>query len=116
MRQPANGPSFKNDERLGPIHWLDDCCDPPGRIGEVLHFFRQQGPIQNLTLPVRQPFLKDLVATELVIPDGGGDVAPAGPLVQVHVECGITPVATVLNVKKNNQLLPGSCHATGSHA
>ena len=26
------------------------------------------------------------------------------------------PVATVLNVKKNNQLLPGSCHATGSHA
>ena len=33
-----------------------------------------------------------------------------------HSGGAVHPVATVLNVKKNNQLLPGSCHATGSHA
>ena len=40
-----------------------------------------------------------------------GGVASLG-----HSGGAVHPVATVLNVKKNNQLLPGSCHATGSHA
>ena len=29
------------------------------------------------------------MAAELAVPDGGGDVAPAGWLVQVHVERGV---------------------------
>ena len=33
-----------------------------------------------------------------------------------HIGGAVHPVATVFNVKRSNQLLPGSCHATGSHA
>ena len=40
-----------------------------------------------------------------------GSVAGLG-----HRGGAVHPVATVLNVKRNSQLPPGSCHATGSHA
>ena len=33
-----------------------------------------------------------------------------------HIGGAVQPVTTVFNVKRSNQLLPGSCHATGSHA
>ena len=44
---------------------------------------------RTLPFPVREPLLEDLVATELVVPDGGGDVTPVSPVVQVHVEGGV---------------------------
>lgn len=40
------------------------------------------------TLAVGEPFLEDMIATELAGPDIGGDVAPAGASVQVDVEVG----------------------------
>ena len=47
----------------------------------------------------------------------GVGLSPEGSVAGLrHSGGAVHPVATVLNVKKNNQLLPGSCHATGSHA
>lgn len=39
----------------------------------MLDFFRRQAPAQDLALAVGGPFLEDLVASELVVPDGGDD-------------------------------------------
>ena len=62
--------------------------DPPGGIGEVLDFLRSERTGEDVVLPVGEPFLEDLVAPEFVAPDGGGDVAPPGAVVQVDVEGG----------------------------
>ena len=47
---------------------------------------------------------------------GSGLTLEGGVVDLGHIGGAVHPVATVLNVKKNDQLLPGSCHATGSHA
>ena len=62
------------------------CCDPPCGIGEVLHFLQSQRTPKYTTLAVREPFLDDLVAAELVAPHGFGDVAPVGVGVEVDIE------------------------------
>ena len=58
-------------------------------VGEVLDLLRVQRASEDAAFPVGEPFLEDLVAAELVAPDGGGDVAPEGAGVQVHVERGL---------------------------
>ena len=60
----------------------------PCGIGEVLDFFGFEGTVEDVAFAVGEPFFEDLVATEFVGPDGGGDVAPEGAVVQVHVEGG----------------------------
>ena len=48
-----------------------------------------EGAAKDDAFAVGEPFLEDLVAAELVAPDGGGDVAPEGAGVQVDVERGL---------------------------
>ena len=55
-------------------------CDTPCGVREVLDFFRVQRASEDVLLTVGEPFLEDLVAAELVAPEGAG--------VQVHVERG----------------------------
>ena len=55
----------------------------------MLDLRRCQRAVEDSTLAVGGPFLEHLVAAELVAPDGGGDVAPEGAGVQVHVERGL---------------------------
>ena len=64
-------------------------CDTPCGVGEVLDFFRAQRASEDVLLTVGEPLLEDLVAADLVAPDGVGDVAPEGAGVQVHVEPGL---------------------------
>ena len=52
--------------------------DPAGGFGEVLDLVRLEGPAEDGALAVGEPFLEDLVATEFVGPDGGGDDGVAG--------------------------------------
>ena len=63
--------------------------DPPDGIGEVLDFLRSERAGEDVVLSVGEPFLEDLVAAELVAPDGGGDVAPEGVGIEVDVEGGV---------------------------
>ena len=74
------------------VHQEQDRRDPPCGVGEVLDFLREQRPAQDLALPVGEPLLEDLVAAQPVVPHGGGDVAPAGVVVQVDVEGGVAQV------------------------
>ena len=62
--------------------------DPPRGVGEILNFLRLERTAEDVVLSVGEPFLEDLVAAELVTPDGGGDVAPPSASVQVDVEGG----------------------------
>ena len=48
-----------------------------------------EGAVEDFMLAVGEPFLEDLVAAELVVPDGGGDVSPVGAVVEVYVEGGV---------------------------
>ena len=47
---------------------------------------RRQQPVEDSALPVGEPLPEDLVATELVAPDSGRNIAPVGMVVQVDVE------------------------------
>ena len=62
----------------------------PCGVGEVLDFLGLEWTVENGAFAVGKPFLEDLVTAEFVGPDGGGDVAPEGAVVQVHVEGGFT--------------------------
>ena len=82
--------------RKGPVshggvspHQFQYCRDTPCRIREVQHFVRSQRPLEDIMLAVGEPLLEHLVASELVAPHGGRNVAPASPVVQVDVERGI---------------------------
>ena len=55
----------------------------------MLDFFRLERTAKDIAFPVGEPFLEDLVAAELVAPDGGGYVAPEGVSVEIHVEDGL---------------------------
>ena len=63
--------------------------DPPGGVGEVLDLLRPERAGEDVALPVGEPLLEDLVAAELVAPDGSGDVAPPGAAVQADAEGGL---------------------------
>ena len=54
-----------------------------------MDFFGVEGPAQDFVLAVGEPLLEDLVAAELVVPYGGGDVAPVCAVVEAHVEGGV---------------------------
>ena len=54
----------------------------------MLDFFGEEGAVEDFVLAVGEPFLEDLVAAELVVPDGGGDVAPVGAIVEVYLNGG----------------------------
>ena len=56
----------------GEVCQLDNYANPPRSIGEMLYLFRNEHPTQDFALPVGQPLLEDLVAAELVVPDGRG--------------------------------------------
>ena len=71
--------------------------DPPGRIGEVLDFFGLEGAVKDVAFAIGEPFLEHLVAAEFVGPDGGGDVAPEGAVVQVYIEGGFTERGDVVS-------------------
>ena len=45
--------------------------------------------VKDLAFPVGQPLLEDLVAAQLVVPNGGRDVPPAGAVVQLDVDGGV---------------------------
>ena len=70
-------------------HYLQYRCDAAGGVGEVLDFFGEERAVEDGAFAVGEPFLEDLVAAELVVPDGGGDVAPVGAVVEVYVEGGV---------------------------
>ena len=50
------------------------------------HLVRVHVAAEDLVLAVGEPLFEDLVAAQLVVPDGGGYVAPAGVAVEVNVE------------------------------
>ena len=54
----------------------------------MLDFLRSQLASEDIAFAVGKPFLEDLIAAELVVPDLSGDVAPEGAVVQVDVEGG----------------------------
>ena len=62
--------------------------DAAGGLGEVVDFVGVKGAAEDGSLAVGEPLLQDLVAAELVFPDGGGDVAPVGAVVEVDVISG----------------------------
>ena len=49
-------------------------------------FLGTEGAGEDGALAVREPLLEHLVASELVVPDGGGDIAPEGGDIEVDVE------------------------------
>ena len=55
----------------------------------MLDLLRSERAGEDVALAVGEPFLEDLVAAELVAPDGGRDVAPPGAAVQLDVEGGL---------------------------
>ena len=52
----------------------------------MLDFFGAERAVEDAAFAVGEPFLEDLIAAEPVAPDGGGDVAPEGAVVEIHVE------------------------------
>ena len=55
----------------------------------MLHLLGVERAGEDVALAVGEPLLEHLVAAELVAPDGGGDVAPVGAVVEVDVERGV---------------------------
>ena len=52
----------------------------------MLDFFGAERAVEDAAFSVGEPLLEDPVAAEPVAPDGGGDVAPEGAVVEIHVE------------------------------
>ena len=59
-------------------------------ICEILNFFGSKISPEDLTFPVGEPLLEHPVPADLVVPDGGRDVAPEGLAVEVYVERRVT--------------------------
>ena len=56
----------------------EDAGDAADVVGEVLGFVAGEGAAEEGGFAVAEPLLEDLVAAEGVVPDGLGDVFPAG--------------------------------------
>ena len=52
-------------------------------------FLLSQRTSEEVAFAVGEPLFEDLVAAEVVVPDPGGNVAPEGVVVEVHVEGGL---------------------------
>ena len=55
----------------------------------MLDFLGVERALEDVSLAVGEPLLEHLVAAQLVAPDGGGDVAPVGAVVEIDVEGGV---------------------------
>ena len=53
---------------------------------------------EDLMFSIGQPLLEHLVPTELVAPDGGGDVTPEGLVVDVDIEGSVTKSWSIYEV------------------
>ena len=84
-----------------------DRSNAAGGIGEVPDFFGAEGAGEDGALPVGEPLLEDLVAAELVAPDGGGDVAQEGVGIEVDVEGRVAVAESVQRVAKGCALFRG---------
>ena len=49
----------------------------------MLHFFVLEGPGEDTTFSIGEPFLEHLIAAEFVVPDGSRDIAPESVVVNV---------------------------------
>ena len=72
-----------------------------GHLGDVADFVRREGAAKQRFFAVGEPFFDDLVAADGEVPNGLGNVAPAGGIVQVDVQrvgcmarSGCCPMAT----------------------
>ena len=76
-----------------PCREYQDGGDAAGGVGEVPHLLGVHVSAEDLVLAVGEPLLEDLVAAQLVGPDGGGYVVPAGVAVEVDVEGAVAECA-----------------------
>ena len=74
---------------VGVVSEEEDRGDASRGVGEVLHLFDFHRASQDFGLPIGEPLFKNLIASEFVVPDGGGNIAPEGVVVQVNVKGGV---------------------------